>query len=235
MNKKRETLRLNEIALGAKTVLFLVLTVLFFSGCATAPYEPVSVAPPPGIPGIYHRVHRGETLWRIARAYNIEMEELVRLNHISDASAIEVDQIIFIPNRQKKLKLASVYAADDFIWPLKGKVKSYFGEAYGGMVNKGINIAPLGTGQVLAARNGSIVFYSDNFGSFGKTIIIDHGDGIRTVYARNNKVFIKPGDRVNKGEVIADAGFAGRDKEEYLHFEVREGQIARNPLFYLPR
>ncbi|MDI6606690.1 MAG: peptidoglycan DD-metalloendopeptidase family protein [Candidatus Omnitrophota bacterium] len=235
MNKKREILRLSEVAIEIKSIFFLVPALLFFSGCATTPYYPPPAAAPPAMPGVYHRVSRGETLWRIARAYNIEMEELVRLNRISDASVIETDQLIFIPNRQKQLSLSSVYAGDDFIWPLKGKVIHSFGEACGSMINKGINIDPAGAGQVLAVRNGRVVFYSGNFGSFGKTIIIDHGDGVCTVYARNKEVFIKPGDRVIQGALIASVGSAGRDKEEYLHFEVRQGHIPKNPLFYLPR
>lgn len=218
------------------SALFLVSALLFFSGCATAPdYHTATVAPPAAMPGIYHRVLKGETLWRIARTYNIELDELVRLNRISDASVIEVGQLIFIPKRQEQLKASAVYAGDDFIWPLKGKVINFFGEAYGSIINKGINIDPAGARQVLAVRSGKAVFYSDNFGSFGKTVIIDHGDGICTVYARNKEVFIKPGDEVLKGAVIADVGSAGRDKQVYLHFEVREGHLPKNPLFYLPR
>lgn len=218
------------------SALFLISALLFFSGCATAPdYHTAALIPPVAMPGVYHRVLKGETLWRIARAYNIEMDELVRLNHISDASVIEVDQLIFIPKRQEQLKPSLVYAGDDFIWPLNGKVINFFGEAYGSLINKGINIDPAGGGQVLAVRSGKVVFYSDNFGSFGKTVIIDHGDGISTVYARNKEVFIKPGEAVLKGAVIADVGSAGRDKQAYLHFEVREGHVPKNPLFYLPR
>jgi murein DD-endopeptidase MepM/ murein hydrolase activator NlpD len=226
---------LSKAATEIKSIFFLVPAFLFFFGCAATPYCPPPAAAPPAMPGVYHRVSRGETLWRIARAYNIEMEELARLNRISDVSVIETDQLIFIPNCQKQLSLSSVYAGDDFIWPLKGEVINFFGETYGSMINKGINIGPAGSHQVLAVRNGRTVFYSGNFGSFGKTVIIDHGDGVYAVYARNKEVFIKPGDRVIKGAVIANVGSAGRDKEEYLHFELRQGHIPKNPLFYLPR
>jgi murein DD-endopeptidase MepM/ murein hydrolase activator NlpD len=102
------------------------------------------------------------------------------------------------------------------------------------MVNKGINIAPTGSPDVLAMRSGKVIFYADNFGSFGKTIIIDHGDGLSTVYARNQDVFIKPGEWVKKGSVIAKAGSAGRDKDIYLHFEIRRSGAPQNPYYYLP-
>lgn len=215
---------------------FLVVALLCSSGCAAAPHSPVPPVPSPPLAGAYHRVLKGETLWRIAKTHNVEMEELVRLNRISDASAIEVDQLIFIPEQKSQPQPSIVGAEDDFIWPLKGRVINFFNETDGNnMINKGINIDPQGSGRVLAARSGKAVFYSDNFGSFGKTVIIEHADGICTVYARNKEVFIKPGDKVLKGALIGDVGSAGRDKEDYLHFEVREGHRPKNPLFYLPR
>ena len=103
------------------------------------------------------------------------------------------------------------------------------------MLNKGINIQPYSGSDVVAARSGRVVFYADNFGGYGKTIIIEHEDGLSTVYARNQSVFTKAGESVQKGAVIAKAGSAGRDKNTYLHFEIRKGHIAQNPYYYLPR
>lgn len=209
--------------------------LLFFSGCATAPTFVEAPVSAPEIPGVYHRVEKGQTLWRIAKVYNVRLDEIARLNHISDSSSIEVGRLIFIPNRQRQESLPAVSTYDDFIWPLNGRVINSYAEAGAGIINKGINIEPAGDGRIFAARSGKVVFYSDNFASYGKTIIIDHGDGIFTVYARNKEVFIKPGDAVLKGSVIASAGSAGRDNNRYLHFEVREGHLSKNPLFYLPR
>ncbi len=209
--------------------------LLFLTGCATAPSS-VGVPPAAGpkMPGVYHRVEKGQTLWRIARTYKVDLDEIARLNHISDVSSIETGRLIFIPGRTAQQPLPAVYACDDFIWPLNGRVINYFGQVYTNIINKGINIRPSGDSRVIAARNGRVVFYSDNFASYGKTVIIGHGDGIFTVYARNSEVFIKPGDKVLKGAVIASVGSAGRDKDNYLHFEVRKGHLPKNPLFYLP-
>ena len=95
-------------------------------------------------------------------------------------------------------------------------------------------IQPSGNLDVIASRNGRVVFLSENFGGFGKTLIVDHGDGLSTVYARNLAVFVKAGDNVQKGQLIARAGSAGRDKNVYLHFEVRKGYVSQNPYYYLP-
>ncbi|MCX5709267.1 MAG: M23 family metallopeptidase, partial [Candidatus Omnitrophica bacterium] len=52
--------------------------------------------------------------------------------------------------------------------------------------------------------------------------------------ARNSELFVKAGDNVLKGTLIAKAGSAGRDKNTYLHFEIRKGHVSQNPYFYLP-
>lgn len=215
--------------------LFIVFLPLCFYGCATAPYAPPAVPRiTPGTPGTYHRVERGQTLWRISKMYSVDLDEVARLNHISDASTIEQGQLLFIPTTRKPEPLPQKYASEDFIWPIRGKVISSFGQTFNNMINKGINIQPYNNLDVVAARSGRVVFYSDNFGSFGKTIIIDHGDGLSTVYTRNSEVYIKAGDSVEKGTAIARVGSAGRDRSAYLHFEVRKGHVPQNPYYFLP-
>ncbi len=167
--------------------------------------------------------------------YNIDIDELARINHIGDATSLETGHLIFIPNRQKPLAYPSFAAGGgDFIWPVRGKVISSFGSLSNNMINRGINIQPYVNGEVLASRGGRVVFYCPDFYNYGKTLIIDHGDGFLSVYSRNSEVFIKVGDSVAKGTVIAKVGSAGRDKNEYLHFEIRKGNVPQNPIFYLP-
>jgi murein DD-endopeptidase MepM/ murein hydrolase activator NlpD len=168
--------------------------------------------------------------------FNIDLQEIVNINHISDASSIEVNQLLFIPKIPRTQPEVQQFAAEDFIWPLKGKLISSFGQTFRNMLNKGINIQPYSDLSILAARSGKVIFSSGNFKEFGKTIIIDHGDGLSSVYARLAEVFVKAGDEVAKGTVIAKADSAGSgNKFVYLHFQIRKGHIAQNPLFYLPR
>ena len=207
-------------------ILILAFYILNFTGCAPAPYVRPGITSA-GMPGTYHKVERGQTLWRISKMYNADLEEIVSINHISDATNIEVGQLIFIPGRQKPQAQPVKYSlSDDFIWPLKGKVIATFGQIFNNMINKGINIQ-FYAGDVVAARSGKVVFFDDHFLGFGKTIIIDHGDGFSTVYAMNSQVFIKAGDYIEKRALIA--------KASTLHFEIRKGHIPQNPLFYLPR
>jgi murein DD-endopeptidase MepM/ murein hydrolase activator NlpD len=180
-------------------------------------------------------VEKGETLWRICKSYNVDLEEVAELNRIADSTNIEVGQKIFIPNAKAQHVIAVLAPDnDDFIWPMKGTVISGFGQISSDALNKGINIQPSAGANVVASRKGKVVFYSDDFGIFGKTMIIEHADGLSTVYSRNADIYVKVGDVVQKGALLGRAGRSGRDKRVYLHFEVRKGSVAQNPLFYLP-
>lgn len=219
-----------------RLILYLLPTIyylLFLIGCATAPY---TLPPKPqfAMPGIYHRVEKGQTLWRISKIYSADLDEIVRINRILDATSIEPGQFIFIPSAQKKQYLSGQSSAEDFSWPLKGRVITSFGQTLNDMINKGINIQGVKGQDVVASRSGKVIFYDSNFENFGKTIIIEHGDGFSTVYARNSEVLVKIGDYVQRRTVIAKVGSSDRDKNAYLHFEIRKGYISQNPYFYLP-
>jgi len=212
--------------------LAIIQCAAFLAGCATVPaIKPVEVTPKTGF---YHKIEKGETLWKVSKIYNVDIEELIKINRISDISKIEIGQLILIPKSSQVNSKSVTYPIEDFIWPLKGKVIAGFGSNVNGMINKGINIEPTVNKDVVAARSGSVVFYSQNFSGYGNTVILDHGDGLFTVYARNSLVFVKVGDTVKKGTSIATVGSAGRDKREYLHFEIRKGYIPQNPFHYLP-
>lgn len=216
-----------------KLLIPVTLIILLIAGCASTP----TVIPPKKAEasGIYHRVEKGQTLWNISKMYNLDLEELAKVNHISVASQVESGQLLFIPFRQKYCPTPVKTVNEDFIWPLKGKVITDFGVVASNMITKGINIKPYSNNEdVVAARSGKVVFYSPDFENYGKTIIIDHGDGFLSVYARNSQVFVKVGEQVVRGSAIAKAGFAGRDKATYLHFQIRKGVTPQNPNFYLP-
>ncbi|MFH1355081.1 MAG: LysM peptidoglycan-binding domain-containing M23 family metallopeptidase [Candidatus Omnitrophota bacterium] len=200
--------------------------ILVLSGCVSAQYVK-TVPPEPGIPGIYHRLEKGETLWRISKIYDIDLDRLVRINRIQDVSKIEAGSMIFVPGRSEEEHRSTKELPSGFIWPLKGKIISSFGESDKRMVNKGINIKTFSKNHVLASRSGKVAFFNNDFNVYGKTIIIDHQDGLMSVYARNSKVFVKAGDFVQQGSTIAEV-------DNSLHFEIRENSIPKNPLFYLP-
>ncbi len=218
------------------TVISLVL-IIFLSSCARSPYY----FPPPQAkktPGIYHRTERGETLWRIAKTYNVDLDKIVRINRIPDAARINSGQLIFIPNVKEKQR-AVIYEGRKsgnatFIWPLKGKITSHYGAKKGDIKNKGIDIRAREGSRVVASRAGRISFRDEKVKGYGKTIIIQHEGDYSTVYAHNSQIMVKSGDWVRQGEVIARAGSTGRTSIPVLHFEIRKKHQPRNPFHYLP-
>ncbi len=178
---------------------------------------------------IEHIVAKGETLWRISKIYNTELEDIVRINALSDSSLIAYGQKIIIPNAQRAN--TAVYDSD-FIWPSKGKVLSTFRQKYDGVSNKGIDILTEPNQDVLASRAGKVIFIGELTG-YGKTIIIDHYDGFSSLYCGNSYVGVKTGYEVQQGMVIAKTGQSPRKDSGSLHFEIRKKHKPQNPLFYL--
>ena len=199
-------------------------------------------------PGIRHRVRPGENLYRIGKAYGVDYRELARANGIENADRIEVGQRLIVPNATRELPVEVITpsraredapAASDlppdrspFIWPAEGAIVSAFGPR-GETHHDGIDIAaPVGT-PVRAARGGRVL-YSDELRGYGNLLIVDHGEGYATVYAHNRANLTTTGAVVKQGDVIAEVGESGDSSEPNLHFEVRQDNVARNPIFYLP-
>jgi len=120
-----------------------------------------------------------------------------------------------------------------FIWPLKGKVVSFFGMQPSGMFFNGIRIAAPADSAVFAAADGTVI-HSEYLKYYGETIIIQHKDAYATVYAGLGVRAVGLNARVNKGDRIGfTAGDASKDKALF-YFEIRHKNKARNPLFFLP-
>jgi len=123
---------------------------------------------------------------------------------------------------------------DSFVWPVKGYIVSPFGSSVDRVKNKGIDIRTSEGAQIKASRSGRVVYCDSYLKGFGKTIILDHGDGYQTVYSYNSDILVRVGEDVLQNTVIAKAGRSGRAKEPALHFEIRKDGEPQNPAFYLP-
>jgi murein DD-endopeptidase MepM/ murein hydrolase activator NlpD len=124
-------------------------------------------------------------------------------------------------------------AVSSMRWPVKGKVISEFGTKPNGLKNEGINIAvPEGTG-VRAAESGVVAYAGNELKGYGNLVLIRHEGGWVTAYAHAKELFVKRGDTVKRGDVIAKAGQTGSVASPQLHFEVRKGATAMDPLKFL--
>lgn len=120
-----------------------------------------------------------------------------------------------------------------FAWPVRGTIISNFGTLGKGRTNDGINIkAPLGT-TVKAADAGTVAYAGNELKGFGNLILIKHNDGWITAYAHNDKILVRKGQKVRKGEKISTVGSTGGVNTPQLHFEIRAGKKAVNPRTYL--
>lgn len=124
-------------------------------------------------------------------------------------------------------------AGKGFIWPLQGRLLSSFGVKEGGLRNDGINIlAPRGT-PVRAAENGVVAYAGNEIRGFGNLLLIKHSGGYITAYAHNDKLLVKRGQRVTRGQKISTVGSTGSVSRPQLHFEVRKGRRPQDPKKYL--
>jgi murein DD-endopeptidase MepM/ murein hydrolase activator NlpD len=120
-----------------------------------------------------------------------------------------------------------------FLWPVSGKIISRFGAKQGGLHNDGINIAaPRGT-PVRATENGVVAYAGNELRGFGNLLLIRHADGWVSAYAHNETLLVKRGDRVQRGQTIAHVGATGNVSSPQLHFELRRGANAVDPLSVL--
>lgn len=121
----------------------------------------------------------------------------------------------------------------EFLWPTEeGYICSAF-ESYKG--HTGLDIMPEGGkgSEVYAAASGTVVKSKFGAAGYGYHIIIDHGNGIQTLYAHCGDLFVKAGDTVEAGDVIASVGSTGNSTGTHLHFEIRINGAYVNPEHYI--
>lgn len=120
------------------------------------------------------------------------------------------------------------------IKPVSGTITARFGA--GSNIRKsshtGLDIATSTGTPVLAAASG-VVTFSGNKGSYGKMIVISHGNGVQTYYGHCSKLYVPAGTRVTQGQTIAAVGSTGNSTGPHLHLEVRVNGVAYNPQNYV--
>src|SRR3989338_9124102 len=217
----------------------VIFGLLLLSGCVAVerPAPGVKVERPATAPtakpsGVYHKVQKGETIWRIAQAYGVSIDEIIRANNIPNGAVIEKNQLLLIPGKLTVVAMAKPEEANvndnAFMWPVKGKVVSYYGDLKESYLNKGISIeAPEGE-TIQAARTGKVVF-SDYLNGYGQTVILEHHDNLFSIYSQNQENLVKLGDVVSRGEPIGKVGRKG--KLSFLHFEIRKNATSDNPFY----
>lgn len=120
-----------------------------------------------------------------------------------------------------------------FIWPVKGDLLAEFGPMGKGLYNDGINIAAARGTPVRAAENGVVAFVGNEVKGKGNLLLIKHAGGWISTYAHNDQLMVRKGDMVKRGQQISTVGISGGMDIPQLHFELRRGIEAINPVDHL--
>ena len=121
----------------------------------------------------------------------------------------------------------------EFVWPIHGPINSPFGPR-SGRLHAGIDIGSPHYQEVVAAADAEVIYANDTSGPLGKAVVLQHGHGMRTVYAHLSIIIAQERDTVRQGQAIGGVGDTGRATGPHLHFEIRQNGAPRNPEEYLP-
>ena len=193
--------------------------------------------------GILHTVAKNETLDKIAKTYKVTTEAIVTypLNHLDAKNPqIAVGQKVIVPGAKKEIpQVATIYrgtapagaqkGTGKLIWPTSGSLT----QAYKPL-HRALDLARAVGTPVKAADNGYVVVAGWSNAGYGNYIVIDHGNGLQTLYAHLSRIYVRPGDIVTRGAAIGNMGNTGNSTGPHLHFEVIKSGVRVNPRNYLP-
>jgi lipoprotein NlpD len=224
---------------------------------APAAKAPAALETPAPTPEGFYTVKKGDTLYSIALEHGHDYRELAQWNSLDDPTKLRVGQMLRMtppaepavvvgagraggrietrpldpgqkpaPQAPKPSEEPRLLEAEPlkFAWPLKGKIVAAFAEPR----QKGIDIAGKTGEPVNAAAPGRVTYVGSGIPGLGKLVVIKHDQGYITVYANNKDILVKEQQNVTRGQKIAELG-------EKLHFQIRKGAVAVDPLLYLPK
>jgi murein DD-endopeptidase MepM/ murein hydrolase activator NlpD len=218
----------------------LALALLGHAASASAPRQ-----------GVTHVVRPGENLYRISRYYGVPVPDLVDANRVRDVTNLEVGQRLWVPGALRgpaseslrpdagptsdgeERRRAEQEADLRFHWPLHGRLGSRFGWR-DGRRHEGIDLLAEPGTPIRAAEAGRVIHAGSDLGDYGRVVIIKHAGHYQTIYAHNRRNLVRPGDFVERGQVIAEVGTSGNADGAHVHFEIRRDRRPLDPARYLP-
>lgn len=170
------------------------------------------------------------------------IENASELRNILDhLQKINTSEDIGVVNKlsDSEKKLQTYIESFPTLWPANGRISSPFGyrsDPFNSSEKRhqGIDIAAPEEDNIKASANGKVILSAYN-GNYGNCIIINHNNGITTLYAHASSLIAKEGQTVKKGDVIAKVGSTGRSTGPHLHFEVRINGTPEDPIKYLDK
>lgn len=185
----------------------------------------------------YHRVAGGETLSHIAGQYGISLQQLMSANEIKNPDIIKIGYTLTIPGEVSEPVMSepagqtSRIQIGGWAWPVAGEVTSHFG-IRGDRPHEGVDIGACEGATIVAAEKGRVVWSAPR-GTYGLTVILDHGNGIRSLYSHCSKLLVREGQLVDRNQAIAEVGNTGRSTGPHLHMEILRQGVPLDPMLFL--
>jgi len=201
--------------------------------------------------GVIHTVKSGDTISRISQLYGVEDEKILSSNNIG--GILKIGDKIIVPGGSKlatavtiaktanttglsiirnlvKAPASTAAAGAKMVWPTVGhRITQYFSWRH-----NGVDIANKVGTPIYAADAGTVEIAANGWsGGYGNTIVINHGGGKKTRYGHLSKLYVRVGNKVEKGENIGLMGSTGNSTGSHLHFEVVINGTRYNPLNYI--
>ena len=207
--------------------------------------------------GVDYEIKKGDNLNSVAKKYQADLDKILAYNELSSVSDIRAGDLIFIPEGIKPTQVVSSYKAptvankpknnpaDVFsnevvppasdlsantklLWPvLSHRITQYFSWRH-----TGLDVGDKVGNPIYASEDGKIERSGWSTG-YGYNVIINHGNGLETLYGHASKLLVKTGDTVSRGQVIALIGSTGWSTGPHLHMEVRVNGVRKNPISYI--
>jgi len=186
----------------------------------------------PNKDGMLYRMKRGNNIASLARKYRVSLENIINENDLRNPDFIAIDTEIFIPDAKPFNIIRG------FMWPVIGK---YITCGYGWRndpfrtnnreFHQGIDIRSRYE-WIRASKYGKVT-YTGWLGGYGRTIVVAHPGGWKTLYGHLSRIIVKRGQYIKQGQPIGKSGNTGRSTGPHLHFEILKNGQHRNPRVYL--
>lgn len=169
-------------------------------------------------------------LGELANRYHTTVTEILKQN---STTTLRFGATMTIRENPKESKGISRGNETSWSWPVNGVRSSDYGWRNGDF-HHGLDIATPSGSLIRAARAGKVT-KTGWLGVYGLAVMVDHGNGVQTLYAHNSKLLVKVGDQVVGGEGISLSGSTGNSTGPHLHFEIRTNGKTVDPEYYLPK
>jgi murein DD-endopeptidase MepM/ murein hydrolase activator NlpD len=185
------------------------------------------------VKGAYHTVQEGETVEAIALAYGVTPTVIIDYppNDLQPPYPLEEGQKLVIPGGRRELYWPQPEPSpgSPFAWPVVGQITQGYSEEHPAL-DLG---APYGS-PVYAAQAGTVTHSGWARTGYGYTVILDHGEGVQSLYSHMKGTWVTVGQKVERGQLIGEVGSTGHSSGPHVHFEIRVDGERVDPSSYLP-